>query len=235
METKESQFFVIGVQRCFTTWVEKTLSKSEDVEMAKPLPPSKEPKYFLKQNASLEEYESVHYRKRNKCNGDKSVCYIESPTAMSNISKIYPNAKIIICVRDPLKRTLSHFFYNKLNNIEPRSLEEVFLSDSDRPHTDISSMDPFLYIQRSQYSNYIKQFMNDNTLVVVSESLPSSGIHQICEFIGAKPPEEISSRSENESVWNDIPQSVISRIKHRLRTEKCLMEDCLGRKIPEWD
>ena len=235
--TLRQQFFIIGAQRCFTTWLENAFRNSPEFNMAKALPPAKEPKYFLKPNINQEEYEKLFYENTNSLfYGDKSVSYLESKTSIKNIIKIYPNCKMIICLRNPINRTLSHFFYNKLNNTEPRTLEEVFLHNTPNPKTSIVSMNPFSYIKRSQYSKYIPKFIKNqkNSYIVISESLPTQGIYDVYKFIGAKPPCVVDFKSINKTQWSNISLEVLESIKKQLSEEKEILEDVLSRKINEW-
>lgn len=157
------QFFIIGAQRSGTTWAYKMLEQHPEVVMAKPMRP--EPKYFLRDDVSTENlaaYEKAHYAKRDGyvC-GEKSTSYIESRTAAARIAANYPDAHILVLLRDPIERAISNFRFSTRLGFETDTIEHAFLhEDERRDEFDMLrvSSSPFAYLRRGEYIRYLRVY-----------------------------------------------------------------------------
>jgi hypothetical protein len=112
--TKE-HLFIIGAQRCGTTYLYKVLDSHPEIYMAKPLRP--EPKFFINDleysNGKLY-YENKYFSSIDdsiKVLGEKGTSYIEHPDVSDRIKSFYPNAKIIVLLRNPVERAISNYFF----------------------------------------------------------------------------------------------------------------------------
>ena len=160
---KEKKFFFIaGAQRCGTSYLAHILEQHPDIRIAQPFFP--EPKFFLKKQEYFkgrEYYLSQYFAEApsEKLLGEKSTSYIESREAAINIKGMFPKAKIVFSLRNPVERALSNYFFTKANNLEPRSLEEVFLEN--KPiyfDPEQFSVSPYDYLERGRYIKYIKVY-----------------------------------------------------------------------------
>jgi len=119
-------FFCIGVAKCGSTWLAQCLDEHPHITIAK----GKEPNFFVKKltvfdNAindnflrSWKWYRSFfcHAPPNNKL-GDCSIHLFHNiPEAPMLIKYFYPNAKLILILRDPVKRLYSNFWFEKLYN-----------------------------------------------------------------------------------------------------------------------
>ena len=123
-----SHFFIIGGQRCATTWLWRALSAHPDIEMAHPMRP--EPKYFLKvpaENQSQDSYSKAHYSGTTKVRGEKSTSYSESVPAVRNILAMFPKARFVMLIRDPIDRAISNVRFSRDNGLEQDTLEAALL------------------------------------------------------------------------------------------------------------
>ena len=161
----------------------------------KPLNP--EPKYFLQAASNLDK---VSYL--NKFNplagetilGEKSTTYIESQGAALKIKEFFPDALVIICLRDPAERALSNYFFSLQHGLETRSTEEAFLYNKPPPSVDLSkfSTNPFAYKERGLYSHqldyYREIFSADQLLITFMENFTTSDEERvkIFDFLGAR-------------------------------------------------
>ena len=155
-------FFIIGGQRCGTTWLYKMLDSHPEINMAKPIKP--EPKYFLNNtNACKKKYLKYYFNGVGSgiVLGEKSTSYYESEQAARAIKSCLPESKIIFVVRNPIERAISNYKFSKINGLESRSLEDVFLNRVENnkviPNT---SVNPFDYIKRGMYSNFIGKYLD---------------------------------------------------------------------------
>lgn len=163
----DNLFFIVGAQRCGTTYLYNILDSHPDIYMARPLKP--EPKFFLdkllakeKIEAYLDKYfTSQPEYKKFKALGEKSTSYFEYAYVAENIKKFFPQAKIIIILRNPSDRAISHYFFSFNNKFETRSLKEVFITGKKPPATDCqTSVSPFNYYERGVYASFLKNYYN---------------------------------------------------------------------------
>lgn len=179
-----SQFYginylsVIGAQRSGSTFLYELLDCHPEIEMIKPARP--EPRFFMDSSISTDKFIQFFSERadlQTKFIGEKCTSYIENPEVGEKIIKLFPNAKILVILRNPINRAISNYQFTKDNGLESRSMEEVFLQSIPPPiFNEKISVDPFDYIQRGYYSDYLKPYINifkDRLKVVVFERLIS--------------------------------------------------------------
>lgn len=153
-------YVIVGAQRSGTTYLSKIIDEHPEICLAKPIKP--EPKFFLREEYELgkEFYFKKYFSQKNnsiKSFVEKSTSYYEFEIVPKRIKNLFPNAKIIFLLRNPVQRALSNYFFSKNNGLETRSLEEVFLLEKKAPkyNSEIST-NPFNYLQRGEYAKYIE-------------------------------------------------------------------------------
>ncbi|MCB0402130.1 MAG: sulfotransferase [Flavobacteriales bacterium] len=192
-----NQVFIIGAQRCGTTFLYKLLDAHPQIALAKPIRP--EPKHFLnveEYNQGRVFYESKYFSMLDhqvKVIGEKATSYIEYPDVAKRIKDYYPGAKVLLVLRNPVDRAISNYLFSKENGLETRTAEEVFLENCPPPELSKSvSVNPFEYLKRGQYMEYIPHFWSEfgeNMKIILFEELfllPQTYI-EICRFLSVDP------------------------------------------------
>lgn len=156
-------FFIIGAQRSGTTLLYDLLDQHPDIEMAQPKRP--EPKFFLNaENVAKGRgfYEDKHFSgPAKRIRGEKSTSYIEYPQVGRRIRELYPEAKIVVMLRDPVERAVSNYHFSVKNGLEHRPIDQAILQEEkDAPAVHISgiSTSPFAYLRRGLYSRYLNAY-----------------------------------------------------------------------------
>ncbi len=179
MKTEPGVNIIIGAQRSGTTYLCKLLDQHPEICMSQPMRP--EPKFFL--NIDEIDKGKRHYLDKyffDRQNGqvlvEKSTSYIESIDAGKRIKKMFPDAKVLTILRNPVNRAISNYIFSKKHGLETRSLEGVFIEGKPLPRLDfVTSVSPFDYIKRGQYIDYlydyINLFGNKNIKIVIFEKL----------------------------------------------------------------
>lgn len=189
-----NQFFIVGAQRSSTTWLYKMLQQHPQIKMAEPVRP--EPKYFLGEafNDNKQDYLSTYFSQVSHdtlaC-GEKSTTYIESELAAKRIATMFPSAKIIMLLRNPVERALSNYHFSVNNGLENRKICDAILNRKQPPSltTDLST-DPFDYLGRGLYKNYIdlyeKHFLKSNILILSTENITKqlASLSSTYKFLG---------------------------------------------------
>lgn len=245
-----SIFIIIGAQRSGTTSLCKVLDKHPEITLAKPLKP--EPKFFLNKfefDKGKSHYINKYYpaiTERNKYLGEKSTSYYENSFVAQRIYSYFPEAKIIVLLRNPVDRALSNYFFSKSNGLEKRTLSEVFIQNHPPPiNNQKVSVSPFDYIKRSSYSAlldpYFKLFRHNIKVVIFEEMIRNKSVIQdLFVFLGLDQDIgfslEVSNTSDlkkDKDVDKDL-STVRNYLFEKLRNEVERTELLLGRKVPHW-
>lgn len=215
----KTNLFIVGGQRCGTTWLTKQLNLCPSVNLLKPVAP--ETKYFLNDKVSHKEYINLFDDVSGNILLEKATTYLERPDAALKIKSLYPEAKIIICLRDPVERALSNYFFSVNNGLETRKLEEVFLKNTPAPEIDLSnfSTNPFDYLQRGMYSTYIQNYLDvfdkEDVYITFMENFTkdSRSFYDIVSWIGAHHYPRLLP-AENSSYRQKVHPNIISHLKN---------------------
>ena len=170
--------FIIGAQRSGTTLLAKGLDLHPDLDFAKPIRP--EPKYLLKPDAeiSVEDYESRYFKDlpAEVMRAEKSTSYIEYPDVARRIARLFPEARCIAVLRDPVERAVSNYWFSVQHGFEKRPPEEALdpTAESDAKVAGLSAS-PFAYLKRGRYLGFLDDYAGivgaDKLLVLQTERL----------------------------------------------------------------
>jgi len=119
-------FIVVGQMKCATTSLYGSFCASPRFVPVE----QKEIHFFTFQSsyaAGIKTYEAYFPRRRpGQLTAEASPSYFNEPTAAPRIFKHYPDVKLIVCLRNPGTRAISHYYHEVKRGFETRSLEEVF-------------------------------------------------------------------------------------------------------------
>ena len=170
----EPNFFIVGAAKAGTTSLYEYLRQHPDVFM----PHDKEPWYFcgLKEPAP---YSAVKYPDfasyleifaeagGRSAIGEASVSYLTSPEAASKIHARYPDARIIIVLRNPADRVYSWYNFLCQYGVEPGlSLEDALAEEDKRAAIAAEGRDTWfvdeciLYFHYGLIAHHIERFVN---------------------------------------------------------------------------
>lgn len=194
-------FSVIGAPKCGTTALWKYLFNHPDIS----LPSSKESPYFLSNNLRekcWDQHNYIEYPNRNRLyTGSISPQYLCYPLSAKNMYEHFPNAKIIVILRDPIERAHSHYLMTVRRGLEKRTFNEVVLDqiyDSPKRLYSISNVDDL--VQEDEVNNYLvhgkysyllaqyKKYFEDKNILILSykefSDNPHSTLKSIYLFLG---------------------------------------------------
>lgn len=164
MTPTPEHFFVVGAQRSGTTYLYRALDAHPEIEMAKPARP--EPKHFLAKDhrdGDREGYERRFFAAEptTRVRGEKSTSYLCSELAARRVHACYPDARIVIVLREPVARALSNHRFSTEHGFETLPAWQAFEREHERREAyDASSVSasPFAYLQRSRYIDSVKVY-----------------------------------------------------------------------------
>ncbi len=191
-------FLIIGSSKCGTTSLYHNMIKHPQVLPAL----KKEIKFWhddLKQGL---DWYRAHFlpcpQTQQYLTGEASPNYLDLQETAQRVFQFYPKIKLIIILRNPVKRAISHYYHWVRLGLEHRSLEEII-------QTELNRIDKVLefpiqyrhwyqsinYIARGVYIGFIQQWMAifppDQFLILSCEHLgsnPKATMKQVFTFLG---------------------------------------------------
>lgn len=192
-------FFIVGVQKGGTTTLHEWLSQYPQIC----LPKIKETHFFSDEDRyalGWDWYEKQFSAKAlhgSPIVGEVDPDYLFFPEAALRIREAVKSPKIIILLREPLRRAYSQYLMTSRRGHENLSFAEALAAESERCASgERFSLDHFSYIARGMYSCQIlrlKQvFPSSEMIFIKHENLFDQGenngeFNKICSFIGIDP------------------------------------------------
>lgn len=188
-------FFIVGAPRAGTTSLYEYLNEIPSVYMS----PVKEPQYFspnycetdgLKTIKEKSEYLKLFSNvKDEKAVGEASTCYLWDPETPKRIHETVPEARIIILIRDPIKRAFSHYLLHYRSNFETQSFHNAI--QKILKHFDPRRSNRYLHagLYAKQVKRYMDTFGGSQVKVIVFEEFvkkPQETLQEVVDFLGIK-------------------------------------------------
>jgi hypothetical protein len=205
-------FLIIGTKRGGTTTLYRALARHSDVrELFPSLLHIKSPHYFDLNYAKGQAWYRSHFpislpgRPRRWRSGESSPYYLFHPLAPGRAAREAPQARIIVLLRDPVERAVSHHWDRVQNGIEHLSLAEAIAAEParlagerERLEADpLATSDPyehFSYVARGRYAEQLRRWLfaypAEQLLVIRSEDLftaPQVVFARVLAFLGLAP------------------------------------------------
>jgi hypothetical protein len=167
-------FFVVGSQRCGTTWIDKVLRSTGLVS----LPKNKQTYYYDRNHHHGRDWYTQQFTDCDShiLRGEIATGYCLS-TAIERLYSDYPDAKIILVAREPVDRAYSNFSKRR-DDYVANSFGEALEQDDD-------------LIKRGLYGEMLDgiyaRFPHDQVMVMYFEDLmldPQKFAQQLLEFVG---------------------------------------------------
>lgn len=144
-------FIGIGAEKSATTWAWAMLNEHPAVCMSQP----KELNYFNldDQFNQGDSWYRNHFALPTACTGEISPLYMDDARVAGRIRKTYPDAKLLVMLRNPFDRAISHLFhdasviYGKVAELTPEDLRTLAQKDDK-------------YVRRSNYAAALKPFFD---------------------------------------------------------------------------
>jgi sulfotransferase family protein len=224
---REPNFFIVGAARAGTTSLWAYLRQHPDVF----LPQSelaKEPTYFADvtppwapEFATLEGYQKVFEAATyQRAVGEASTAYLSSPESPGRIHAAFPDAKIIIVLRNPAGRAYSHYRLLCELGFEPSPTFERGLElEAGRyeryeqglplpPRIDRFWYGAYFYQRMGRYGEqierYLKLFRKEQLHFVLFDDLqkhPIETTSAVCNFLGVDPSFRPNVQIHNQSYF----------------------------------
>jgi hypothetical protein len=250
-------FIIIGTQRGGTTSFYKYLVAHPQIASAF----LKEVHYFDHNHEKGMRWYKSHFptllyyyfkrllTKKNMIAGESSPYYLLHPHAPRRILKVLPNVKIIVLLRNPIDRALSHYNHEVKNKRENLSFEQAISSEDERINGELDKMlrnekyvsTPLLrhsYILRGFYSKQIKNwfthFPKNNFLFIKSENFydnPAETMDLAFEFLGVDSFHNNNYEVHNNLTYNPMSKQLRLKLKDIFESHNKSLSELLGNQF----
>lgn len=197
-------FLVIGAQKCGTTSLFQYLKAHPQI-----FPGAKKEIHFFDGGNSPdqdifetagEEWYRAHFPKSSKLIAGSQVfeaspSYLYIPKAAERISAMLPNARLVVLLRDPVQRAISHYGHNLAKGREPFSFAEALAREEERIScAGAHARRRYSYRDRGFYISQLKRYESyrDNRRLMVIDSRllfnnTSQVMRDLYNFVGVDP------------------------------------------------
>jgi len=142
--------------------------------------------------------------------GEASTGYVFQPLAPVRVKMTVPEARLVVLLRNPVDRALSHYHHEVALGREPLTFEQAIDAEPDRTRGEDKRLSgepdyfshawwDYTYLARGRYAEQLERwlavFPREQLLVVASEELaaePGQTYARVVEFLGA-PSHELES------------------------------------------
>ena len=198
-------FLILGAQKAGTTALYAYLRRHPAITG----PSWKEVSFFDRHWARGEAWYRGNFpnlaRTRGKLVGEASPSYVFHPLAPQRVRELVPEARLVVLVRNPVDRALSHYNHEVALGREPLSFEDALEAEEERLRGEEERMvaDPryfsrgwwsHTYKARGRYAEQLERwlavFPREQLLVLPSDDLgadPAAAHARVLEFLGAAP------------------------------------------------
>ena len=239
-------FIISGFPKCGTTSLHYYLSEHPEIYM----PDQKELHFFTNKIFSdenkgagdailakthiknLKDYQKCFEKgKKYRIIGETSPSYINHPKLFAKINKTLSNPKIIVLIRDPIKRAYSNYLHLLREQRETLSFDEALKQEEFRKT--LKYADFWYYKFNSTYYKKISKAIDvfSDVLIITQEELsqePKQTIRRAYEFLGAEPEFNPKSLTKRYNPGGAYKKNIVTSIIFK----PSLVKNILKRAFP---
>jgi hypothetical protein len=250
-------FLIIGAQKSGTTTLFYYLIQHPQVIA----PLKKEIHFFDKKYHLGSLWYRAHFPLSNKMGldqitGEKSTDYIFHPLVAQRIKQSPVKPKLILLLRDPVKRAISHYNHQVRMGREKRNPEKAFQEEETLIQNNYSSLFRRGYFNQKKITNYLRfsykhkglyleqikqyhrQFSAEDLFIEAAENLfhtPTSVVKSVYEYLGIDPhftPDDLSSQNVGGYKDSSATAKIAEQLKEFYAPHNEALFAYLNRRFP---
>lgn len=226
-------FLIIGTQKGGTTSLYNYLIQHPQILAAS----QKEVHFFdFNFNQGIDWYRSQfppEVDQQNAITGEASPYYLFHPLVPARVYQHFPQVKLIVLLRNPITRALSHYYHEVRLGFENLSLSEAISQEAERMQGETEKIiaDENYYSYNHQHYSYLsrgiyieqlqlwqKYFPAQQFLIIKSEDFytnPGAIVQEVLKFLGL-PDRQLSQYNSYNA--GDYPRDINPEIANHLKT-----------------
>lgn len=235
---------ILGAQKCGTTSLHGYLVQHPGVIA----PLRKEVHYFDVNYGRGEHWYRAHFGRTGEpgLNLDSSPYYLFHPLVPQRLAALLPGAKLIVLLRDPVRRAYSHYWHERDRGRESLSFEDAIAAEPERTakaaeqlaRGEIESSDAhrsYSYLARGRYAQQLERwfarFPREQLCVLRFESLaqePLVVLNRTLGFVGLPALERVQLEKRNVGKYPPLAPATRERLQAVFEPENRRLEQLLG-------
>ena len=209
-------FIGIGAMRCGTTWISDMLRAHPDIYIPAHF---KELHFFDRYFDKGTDWYFANFSDKgeDQIAGEFTPAYLRGKQALGLIAETCPDARLIISLRNPIARAISHYTFLKNRKSISSSFYDALLD----PRFEILKAGLF----GEQVQKCLELFPPENVHIIIFDDIktrPEQVLSDLYQFLGVKAdfiPEGISQKSNaKHGVKFKMIAGIVQQIKHLLRS-----------------
>ncbi len=186
---------------------------------------------------------------QHSVNIDSSPYYLFHPQVPQRAHALLPDARLIVLLRDPVRRAYSHYWHERDKGRERLSFEDAIAAESDRIDRDHERLtrgeiessaahQHFSYLARGRYAEQLGRWLNfytrEQLLVLRFEDLaqePLSVVNRSLRFLGLSPLEAAKLEPRNTRRYPPIDPATAERLRNYFAPRNVALEALLGERM----
>lgn len=244
-------FIIIGAQKSGTTSLYYATTKHSSIDR----PIRKEIHYFDEHADRPVAWYRGHFptTPSGRLTGEASPSYLFYPGVAERIQSFLPEVSLIVLLRDPVDRAISHYHHETVRGRENSSMRQAFEREIDEVPTRLEqarSMNAGHYDYELSHQSYLHRGLYANQLERWFDLFPRDQIHigfsgdffrsqgdyvqKVHSFLGIQPETPGDLRTRNVGRYDDPDQYVVDMLEEFFSAPNRRLEELLDREVP-WD
>lgn len=238
---------ILGAMKSGTTSLHNYLVQHPGV--IEPL--RKEVHYFDVNLERGERWYRAHFGREGEpgLNLDSSPYYLFHPAVPRRLHDLLPDAKLVVLLRDPVRRAYSHYWHERDKGREPLSFEDAIAAESERLGNSEQRLGDgtlarsrehqhFSYLARGRYAEQLDRwfavFPRGRFLVLRFEDLarePLQALNVTLDFLELPRAESVSLEARNTRKYPPLAEATAARLREYFEPHNQRLEALLGRPM----
>jgi len=238
---------ILGAQKCGTSSLHNYLTQHRGV-----IPPlRKEVHYFDVNFGRSEAWYRAHFGREREpgLNLDSSPYYLFHPAVPRRMHELLPDARLIVLMRDPVRRAYSHYWHERDKgredlsfeaaiDAEPRRLERAgeLLGSGELERSREHQLHS--YLARGRYAEQLERwfglYARERIHLLRFEDFaqdPLAGLNGTLAFLGLPPAVSVSLEARNTRRYPPMAEATMQRLREYFEPHNRRLEALLGRPM----
>ena len=236
---------ILGAQKCGTTSLHGYLVQHPGV-----IPPlRKEVHYFDLNYPRGEAWYRAHFGRTEEAglNLDASPYYLFHPAVPARLHALLPDAKLVVLLRDPVRRAYSHYWHERAKGREKLEFAEAIAAEPGRiasaeARLADGSLDRsadhqhFSYLARGRYAEQLERWFatypRERIRVLRFEDFvqdPLAALNGTLEFLGLPPAASVRLEARNARRYPPMQEATMARLREYFEPHNRRLVALLGR------
>ncbi|MEZ0276217.1 MAG: sulfotransferase domain-containing protein, partial [Roseimicrobium sp.] len=243
-------FFILGAAKCGTTSLYHALRQHPEVHLSSIKEPSFFSSGFQVVKNPVEYFNLFPEQEGKKRYGEASHVYFSAPESAAILRQLFPEAKFLLILRNPIHRAHSLYQHMKRSGDETLPTFELALKEEDYRFSDpvFRRECPqyfwnYMYCRSSMYDvqlgNYLKHFPREQFMVLTLGEWKSDPAHrqrEIFQFLEIDPSVHVSTEPQNQAESRAVlREETRVALQEKFTGVRERLEAMIGRELQHWD